>query len=226
MFIRTFHRSLTFGVIIATFSVSLASCTTRGLAPATATVFPSQVPTPVLTPTLKASVTPTDTVTPTARPNDTPTPLPTLASFYKVHKCLSYLPGAPGNPWGGRPEPIYSMWCVLNVKIGPTGVVMLDVYWSSRRAGRMMYVNVPSEGPAAVYMMDNLGNKYDWTKRGGCALVPVSTQSGKGCSGWFTFPPIKSGARSLSFFYAVRDLAITDISLIGEVNTITPTPDS
>jgi hypothetical protein len=91
---------------------------------------------------------------------------------------------------------------------------MLDVYWSARTAGRIMYVNIPPEAPAIIYMIDNLGNKYESTKRGGCALTNASVQSGDGCSGWLVYPAFKPGVTSVSVYYDKYQLAVKDIPLI------------
>ncbi len=116
------------------------------------------------------------------------------------------------------------MWCVLNIKIAPTGTVMVDVYWSARRAGTLMYVSVPPEAPAVIYLADNLGDKYDSIKAGGCALTSKSVKSGDGCSGWLVYPSFKPGVSSVSVFYDKYQLVIADIPLLGQVVAVTSTP--
>ncbi len=103
---------------------------------------------------------------------------------------------------------------MLNLKINSAGSVLLDVYWSGRTSGDHVYVNLPPEGPAVVYIVDNFGHKYDWTKRGGCALENATVKNGEGCSGWFVYPPLNEGVTSVSFTYEAWRLEITDIPLL------------
>jgi hypothetical protein len=167
---------------------------------------------------ITATPPPIPTATPLPPPSETPTPAPSptiVPVTYKIHQCRSYTPGPRwDNPWWNNVKPVYTTWCVLNLKVNSTGTIMLDVYWSARTAGEHINVNVPPEGPAIVYLMDNFGNKYDWTKRGGCALENMSVKSGEGCSGWFVYPPFQQGVTSVSFYYDAWHLAITDVPLI------------
>ncbi len=158
---------------------------------------------------------PTDTPLPLATESPTPTPYPTLASFYKVHECRSFKAGIPyDGGWYYRAPPISSMWCVLNIKVGLTGTIMLDVYWSARRSDGRPYVSIPPEVPAVIYMIDDSGNKYESTKAGGCALTSTNVQSGKGCSGWLIYPPLKPGVSVVSVYYDKYQLAVEGILLV------------
>jgi hypothetical protein len=123
--------------------------------------------------------------------------------------------------------PTHYSWCVLNIKFGGGGFMMVDVYYSGNAGDSNRTVNLPPGGAANIYILDEFDNKLEWTKRGGCAQTPATTQSGKGCSGWLIYPIPAPDATTLSFFDNWHNVAITDISLAGDLAppTATATPD-
>jgi len=206
------------------FSILIASCS-AGQAPTASATLPKAV-----CPTCQAFITATplptstDTPAPPATDTPTPTPPPTLASFIRVHKCVGFTPQP---AWGApvhRSQP-YAMWCVLNIKAATSGMMMVDFYWSATSSNPDDYVTVPpATMGTAIYILDNLGNKYNFTQKGGCVDKNMTTHSGGGCSGWLIFPAFKPGATSASFYEPRQEIAITDISLIGENPAATSIP--
>ncbi len=118
----------------------------------------------------------------------------------------------------------HAMWCVLNIKAATNGMMMVDFYWAVSVPDPNGHVTVPPASlGTSIYILDNLGNKYNFTKKGGCVEKNMSVRSGGGCSGWLIFPAFKPGATSASFYEPRHEIGITDISLIGEIGTTTPT---
>lgn len=183
---------------------------------------------PTCPPPVVITVQPTPTVTsepsPTATAAPTVVAFPTRAPLYRVQKCVIL---NPNGPWTfSRQQPVSYTWCVLNIKFGQDGFMMVDVYFSGNAGDSETIINLPPGGVANFYILDDLGNKYDWTNRGGCAQQPITTHSGKGCSGWLTYPIVTRAATTLSFNDDWYASPITGISLVGETSqsAVTPTP--
>jgi hypothetical protein len=113
---------------------------------------------------------------------------------------------------------------VLNIKIGQDGFMVVDVYFTGSTGNPEATLSLPPGDVPNTYMLDEMGNRYEWVKRGGCAQSPILTNSGKGCSGWLIYPTVSRKATTLTFgddFYASP---ITGIMLVGEpgLGAVTP----
>jgi hypothetical protein len=213
-----------FSVLLATASgmIVLAACASAGtpveLTPATQETCPTCPPPIVITVEPSATATPEPSPTPTITP--TVFAYPTRAPRYSIQRCYVL---NPDGPWAfSRNWPVSYTWCVLNLKFGQDGFMMVDVYFSGNAGSSDKIVTLPPAGPLNLSMQDDTGSDVIWTKRGGCALLPITTHSGKGCSGWLIFPAPSLRATRLTFYDPWYGISMTDISLVSEVGAATP----
>jgi len=204
-------------VFIAAFWIAIA-------AGGCSTIAPPPTPTPTATPTFTSTCTPTRTNTPTFTPTPTDTLTPTITltptpvfnapgTYAMKNKCASivryhyettgcYLPECYTDP-----VEYYDilMVCVTYVTVYENIAMEFGVYYSLSPMGG--YSGTLSRGAdtnnRAIFLMDDIGNKYPHSKNGGCVTSDLRTR-GKpnSCSGWFLFPPAQSGATSFKFFYS------------------------
>ncbi len=211
---------------LAAYSFLIAGCSGQGtpvrLTPRSQETIPSCPPPIVITVEPSPTVSPEPTRTETAAP--TSIVYPTRAPVYRVHKCVVLSTGA---PWASSlNEKATYTFCVMNIKFGQDGFMMVDVYFSGNAGNSELVVTLPPSGPANSSIRDDLGNKYEWTNRGGCAKRAVNINSGKGCSGWFVYPAVSHRATTIDVYDEWYGTSISGISLVGvsAQETITPTP--
>jgi hypothetical protein len=70
-------------------------------------------------------------------------------------------------------------------------------------------------GNQDMYLTDGQGNRYDHTQVGGDFARELSLTNGQTISGWFLFPPPKSGARVFTFNVEDEGFRLTDI-VVGQ----------
>ncbi len=215
---RHLHLATATGLLLIT------GCAGKGtpvdLVPPTHKTCPTCPPPVVITvepsATATAEPTPTPTVTPTVFA------YPTRAPADRIHQCLVL---NPQGPWTfGFNLPVSYTWCVLNLKFGQDGYMMVDVYFSGNAGSSEKLVTLPPAGPLNLSMLDDVGNNYEWTKRGGCAQLPITTHSGKGCSGWLIFPVPSRRATRVTFYDPWYGISMPDISLTGQLASDAATP--
>lgn len=164
-------------------------------------------PTATATPEPTATPSPTPSATPTATPTEgpTPTPTPTLEPVtYPVGECMSIdRPRSASVPFKYR----FSQ-CVDSVKVLSDGSMRVNFSFTHTRLepgefppGYCLVIG-PNYLNKNMYMVDNLGNRYDHTDGGG--YINRATMCEKEESGtitdFFLFPPVVQGAESLVFY--------------------------
>ena len=157
-------------------------------ATATATLTPEPTSTNTPSPTLPPSA------TPTPEPTDTPSPSPTPAlnqpGFYNVGRCLRY----------DLKKANYAVtFCILNVVIKHNGNMVFTVNWTAHLPRNKWIGKQSDQGNKKMYLMDNLGNRYDHFAVGGDAATYVGMLDGDVATGWFEFPKAASGASFFTF---------------------------
>ena len=154
--------------------------------------------------------TPTSTAVPTSTDTQTPAPSPTpnmvLPGNYYIGKCADI------HPEHGVKE----KFCINDILVDSLRHMRFDVsYTASNVADPPGYILKPSEKDNFhVYLMDNLGNRYDHAAGGGAAYRDTHLENEVPHPGWFEFgsPPV--GALSFDFHNDDNHMIIQGIQLI------------
>lgn len=218
-------------VILCAFALILSACTPPTAAPAqpaspsaTVPAAPADLPTeaPTLPPTATATLEPT--LEPTPAPTETPAFTPTAtsmmtASGYAVGK---YATGGCINsddlqaPTGG----FHIKFCVWFIEILQNGKMRVTASYNIEYNTDVMKgfsILKPSDDKnRGIYLVDNLGNRYDHSEVGGDIAVTQRFFGNKGIMGWYLFPAPRPGATSFTLvhkgFYLgeIRNMLLTN----------------
>lgn len=214
------HRSLFLFVTLLLTATLLLSCA-PGSAPVQSTatqsvptLSPSETPLPTIEPTQTATSTPepTSTQTPTITPS--PTPNMVLPGSFAVGGC-----GSTAMSQGGRLD-----FCVTGVTVDGNRHMIFNVTWTlSDIPGGYEVTKRSDQGNTNMYLIDNLGNRYNHVAGGGAAYSSVTVADGVSVSGWFDFgqPPV--GAFVFEFHDDDNGIVIGGISLYGGASQLTIT---
>ncbi len=167
-------------------------------APATPTDAPSLPPT--ATAPTSPTLTPTPAPTQTAIFTPTPTPFRTVNGYlpgkYNTSGCVNYSPYLTAN---------YSAqvkFCVWFIEILRDGTMCVTVSWNVEYNAEAIGKSVKKSGDVNnpnMFMMDNLGNRYDLIGGGGDSNA-TTFWGNTLLTGWFLFPEPKPGITSLTFW--------------------------
>ncbi len=194
--------------------------------PPTAT--PTETPIPTYTPTPAASptrtprpATPTRTLPPP--PTFTPTPRPLVAGTYlQSGACTTIQAFGRGYAVDRYHTLLVGFFtvCVPAVLIRVSGEMQVNVTWTMGEvmAPNWIRINEASLPPwngssRAIYLTDNLGNRYDFTALEGAARDGGNAGSGVTLSGYYLFPPAHRGANIFVLHDDDRQKIISNIIL-------------
>jgi hypothetical protein len=164
--------------------------------------------TPAVTSTLTSTLTVTSAPTLTNTPTITPSPTPNMV--------------LPGNYYIGRcadvnfPDNVKLKFCINNIRVDSNRHMVFDVSWTaSHVTDPIGYIIKHSDkNNLHIYLIDNLGNRYDHLAGGGAVYRPTNLENDIPHPGWFEFgsPPIE--ALKFDFHDDDNHLIIKDIALI------------
>lgn len=182
----------------------------------------SNTPTPTETPTLKNTPTltsppPTITHTPPPPPTATPTPSPVLPGTYaQTGRCAQYRVVFQAF--------INVNWCVTSVVVKDTGNLEFNVSWTAdytlaadprNEYGPNNLLMFSDANNYNMYLVDNLGNRYDHIATNGAAKLGGNIPKGQVSilTGVFVFPPSLPGAWLFTFHDDDQNVVIANVSL-------------
>lgn len=204
-----------FIVSIVTSLTLLIACSPSALTPpanlgttpsptVTLTEIATETPTPTITITPTFTPSPTSTETPTITPS--PTPNMVMPGDFGVGGCSSA-----SMSQGGKLD-----FCVTGVTVNNDRHMIFNVTWTlSNIPGGFTVTKRSDKGNKKMYLIDNLGNRYDHIGGGGGAYDSVPVSDGATISGWFDFgvPPVE--AFTFAFHDDDNKIVIGGISLFG-----------
>ena len=185
-------------------------------AESTSTVSPSGE-SPVAAPTSRPSHTSTVAPSPTPSPTSTFTPLPTHTATPEPTPTPDHLqPGFYG-AGGCVLYDVYTFarinFCVVNVEILQNMNMRFVVSWHIHiKTPKMTGKKRTDSENRNMYVIDNLGNRYDSISIGGHA-EEAHVEDGTQLFGWFNFPPPKPGANTFTFYDDDNNVRIEQIVL-------------
>jgi hypothetical protein len=173
----------------------------------TATILPTdtQTPTPEASPTPKSS--PTTEASPTPSITASPTYAFNLPGYYATGGCQTYMAY-----WQ-----LYVDFCVESVEVKKDGRMVYVVSWTIHIPEEKTVTKHSDAGNHAMYIMDNLGNKYDFLEVGGTAAQELEMKNGDTAIGIFIFPHANPGATSFTFYDKQQKVAIGGIVLVNPI---------
>lgn len=127
-------------------------------------------------------------------------PLPTIAvsqpsSFEYKNGCMQI--DIPAQPNSILEE------CVTSVSLDEKGYLTLFFRWTLTTSSQNLGINIESDANNQnMYILDDLGNRWDHIATGGAANQNKTLTNGKSYDGWFQFPPLPPEAKG---FYFVDD---------------------
>lgn len=181
--------------------------------PEGATAIPSPGPAPI---TAAAPLPPPFSPGPEATDEPLPpgTPLPTWSPAYNQpgtytfeDKCETVMLSAD----------VAWIMCVESVVVRPDGYMQFNISWTAYFLPGSAYdelTKFSDEGNPNMYVVDNLGNRYDHVALGGTAAEDVTFRQYETVEGWYLFPPAQEGAVSFTFHDDDLDASIQDIVLL------------
>jgi hypothetical protein len=155
-------------------------------------------------PSSTPSLTPTITDTPTIAPS--PTPNMVMPGNYYIGKCADLNPGL-----GAKEK-----FCINDIRVDEKRHMFFNVSWTASNVPNPPgYIIKPSDkNNYQIYLMDNLGNRYDQAAGGGAAHRGTNLENDLPHPGWFEFGSPPAGALNFDFHDANNHLVIKDIVLI------------
>jgi hypothetical protein len=171
---------------------------------------------PTSTATTAPTYTPTATWTPTSPPTATPTQTPTATpagvqpGLYGAGACIVV-----------KASRMYESsidFCVLSVIVERDGSMIFSVSWTAHLSKWVKNVTKRSDANNSnMYIVDNLGNRYDHFSTSGAASMDVSMEDGDTVTGAFIFHAAKEGAFSFTFYDGDQDKSIPNIVLLNPI---------
>lgn len=225
-------------VTVAPTSTSTAAPSTTPTSTSSPTATPTHTPTATAISTSTATPTATSTATPTqtrpaptrTRPAKTNTPIPSAASFqpgtypqdgrcatqiFRGERTLTRNPDGTPNTVENGPQPV--TLCIVSVTVRPDGNLQFNAQWTYEAKGaRYPGAYKPSDvGNKNVYVMDNLGNRYDILELGALAGREVGGVNAGFPKpvGWYLVPPARAGSQVFTFHIDDSGVAISGIVL-------------
>jgi len=112
-----------------------------------------------------------------------------FAGDYAVHACMQISLSAGG----------YAEECVEGVSILPDGNMRIDFTWAFYSSGENIYTISPVDNNRNMYLVDNLGNRYDHILSSPETSQVRQAAEGDKLTGWFLFPEVSHSANYLIF---------------------------
>jgi hypothetical protein len=106
-------------------------------------------------------------------------------------------------------------FCITQVVVRSDGYMIFSI--SQTLHNIPFYIRVTKNSDETninMYLLDNLGNRYDHVQVGGQALERILMSSDKTVFGYFTFPPARKGVTSFAFWDDDNHIAVEDIVLV------------
>ena len=174
------------------------------------------IPSPLNTETSTQTSTPTSTTTVTLTPEPTATETPTITPSPTPNMVMpgTFYTGGCGSTsmsQGGQLD-----FCVTGVTVDANRHMIFAVTWRlSNIPGGFTVTKRSDQGNGNMYLIDNLGNRYNHTAGGDGAYASVVITDGSPVAGWFDFgqPPV--GAFTFDFHDDDNGIVIGGISLYG-----------
>ncbi len=170
--------------------------------PPTATPRPptaTRKPTPVWTPTLKATIPPSPSAGKAIAPGEHP----------QNGKCASY------DIWGTDTHAQIN-WCIVSVFVKEeTGNLEFVSTWTATILAGEQVRKRTDENNTNMYLVDNLGNRYDHIVTNGAAKLGGTVRAGPPVTldGVFVFLPAQPGAFIFTFYDDDQKVSIPNINL-------------
>ena len=165
------------------------------------------------------------TSTPTSMPSETPVPSPTPSPTPSPEPTLTATPAVVYNAIGLYEMPEHCarksefvrsiIYCITSIEVVRDASMVVNITWKSINSNGGCYTEDSNANNRAMYMTDDLGNRYDHEGAGGdLARNIVNTCGGDvNYSGWFYFPPPAAGAKVLTYHDEDQKLEISDLVL-------------
>ena len=159
----------------------------------TNTITPTDLPTDTPLPTNTFTQTSTNTLTPTFTITPTPTQAFNVPGYYAIGNCKIIFYDL---------YPSYAIeFCILAVTIEPNGQMIYNVSWTIHFHNPVFKTKRSDAGNSNIYLLDNLGNRYDHISAGGGAARDTRVMTGETVIGWFKFNSAQEGAISFTFYH-------------------------
>lgn len=104
-------------------------------------------------------------------------------------------------------------WCVESVEVRTDGYMKVNVTWQAILPSTAPIVKYSDVGNTNMYLVDNLGNRYDHVEVGDAAAHDVRIYAYETVRGWFLFPPARAGATTFTFYDDDQHVRIEGIVL-------------
>jgi len=169
---------------------------------------PTETHTQTTEPTSTLTLTLTPIPAPTESPTTTPSPTPNMVmpGTYYASGC-----GSTKMSQGG-----YLDFCVTGVTVDNDRHMIFDVTWTLSKIPSGFTVTKKSDqGNRQMYLIDNLGNRYNHSAGGDDAYNSVVVKDGVPASGWFDFGLASVGAFTFDFHDDDNGIVVSGISLYG-----------
>lgn len=111
------------------------------------------------------------------------------ATTYNLMECMAVLLGGANQ----------ASLCIISATIHPDGRMQFNVQWTVNLASQTMVIMYPTQ-KGEVYLIDDLGNRYDYIDLGGDANVKLELQNGQNASGWYLFEQAAPQAKHFIFY--------------------------
>ena len=144
--------------------------------------------------------------------DETPARVPVEQGAYAIDRCA--LPPVDQMAWVEL--------CVQSVDVLETGELRFNMSWGARIAeGALTEQGTPANallklsdvGNSNIYVIDDQGNRYDFTDLGGASAEDTDILKDKVVNGWFLFPQPQPGAKLYTFHDDDNFWAIPGVSL-------------
>lgn len=178
----------------------------------------SHTPTPAAEITATPSPTQTDPPTPSATPAQpetaeslTPSATPPVLGLQPTATPYLILPGiyqTGGCAVTNLDDVTLVTFCVTSVEVTSNRNMIFNVTWQLKYTTNdreaKFWTKRSDRGNAHMYLLDNLGRRYDHLRGGGAAYTRQGVWGGDLHTGWFEFPPAPPGA--ITFYFYDDDL--------------------
>ncbi len=144
--------------------------------------------------------------------DDAPARVPIEQGAYAIDRCA--LPPVDQMAWVEL--------CVQSVDVLETGELRFNMSWGARIAqGALTEQGTPANallkrsdvGNSNIYVIDDQGNRYDFTDLGGASAEDTNILRDNVVNGWFLFPQPQPGAKLYTFHDDDNFWAIPGVSL-------------